>query len=521
MTVVTKPIDLEQRLSALACLIVPGPRPSYHVFEYQGDRLLYDLLTGTLLLLSPSSFRLLAEIETRAPAREILAKYSDEETAALQAIIDEVGAIHSAGLLRSEHETTPHERAKAIRGLMAHRPRKMMLMVQSNCNLACSYCYEVVNGFHKTGKRMDFETGRRSIEFLIRRSGNRRDIEVTFFGGEPLLNFPLIRQLVDYCRSREAETGKHFTYQITTNCTLLDDEIIAYLVEHKFSVMASIDGPPELHDIHRKDLGGGGSGAIAVENAKRLVIAQRRAGVREAMIRATMSHENHDGRVLSEYFAAQGFTRVMLGASDGRVGERAPYDIQLEDIADLHSEHEQSLVNYLSWLDGTGPRPNNAGQVQRNLGPILRALQEPNTEPQIGCGVARNMQAITRDGKIYPCHRYAGDDAYQLGTLEDGLDPAKVHSYYDALFKVKEEHCSRCWARITCGGQCPWRISKVTGEILHPDVESCNGIRSGHERQLWFAHQLQRRGQLMEPASEEDDEDVRESTETAVLKGVT
>lgn len=503
------PGALRELRAKLSC----GTRRGFHVFRYQGDRLLYDLATGSLLAVSEPAMRVLAELESERPLEDFVAGLAPTELEAIGKALEEVVQLHEAGLLRVEPDATPVDRERTIRGLENHHPRKMMLMVQTNCNLACSYCYEVQNGFHATGKRMDLETGKRSVEFLIQRSGPRQDIDITFFGGEPLMNFELVRQLVEYCDARGAELGKRFGYQLTTNCTLLNDEMIAFLVKHEFGLMLSIDGPPELHDIHRKHLGGAGSGAVALENARRLVAAQRKAGVREAMIRATMTHENHDARALTAFFTAQGFSRIMLGASDGRGGERESWDIQVDDVALLHEQHEASVEEYLAWIDGRGPRPDDHKQIDRNLGPILDALRQPDPTPRIGCGVARNMQAITRDGKIYPCHRYVGDEPFQLGTLEEGLDPAKVRAYYDALMRVKEEHCSHCWARITCGGQCPWHISTRSGEVLNPDTESCDAIRRGHERQLWLVHQLQKRGRLPESDSEEMRGEIERETE--------
>jgi uncharacterized protein len=510
MQLSTLATPLSERIERLAKRIGPHPRPGYHAFEREGTRLVYDILTGGLLEPSEHAFRILRAIETQEPSSQVLSDLAEIGDHGIEHVLGEIEALYDAGLLRKEDDYSEEVKHGLVRSLMQHRPRKMMLMVQTNCNLKCTYCYEVLNGFHSTGKSMGYETGCLSVEFLIKRSGPRRDLEITFFGGEPLLNFPLVRELVAYCRGRETDTGKRFSFQLTTNCTLLNDEIIAFLVEHEFAVMLSLDGPPELHDIHRKDLGGHGTGAVALENAKRLVAAQKRAGIREAMVRITMSHENHDARALSAYFESQGFGRVMLGATDGRADHKDPWDLDPSDVQELSEQGEASLSEYLDWIDGRSPRPADASQVTRNLGPILEALRSPDPRPKVRCGVARNMQAITREGKIYPCHRYAGEDAFQLGTLDAGLDPVKVEAYYGALLKVKEEHCSHCWARITCGGQCPWYISKESGEIGHPDEPSCNGIRRGHERQLWFVHQLMKRGKLSDIRSE-----VEQATESA------
>lgn len=489
--------EVVERLSQLAALLLPTTRSAFHAFSYRGEHLVYDLLSGSILSVTAPLVELLRGIEARENAAAIRARLPELDDEAVLALIAELEQVHAAGFLRTEDTS----RAAAVEALVAQslvqqQPRKMMLMVQSNCNLKCTYCYEVANGFHSTGTRMDLETGKRSVEFLIQRSGTRQHVEITFFGGEPLMNFPLIRELVAYCKQREAQTGKRFAYQLTTNATLLTDEIIAYLVEHQFAVMVSLDGPPELNDRYRVDLRGRGTGATALANARKLAKAQRAAGVREAMIRVTMTHENHDSHAIDAFLRAQGFRRIMLGSSNGRADHKDAWDIQPEDLGAMREANERSIDAYVAWLDGKAQRADSAAHLDRAVSDLQTALRTPSTAPSIRCGVGRNMQAISRDGKIYPCHRYAGDAAFELGTLEQGLDEQKVRSYYDGVLRVKEEHCSKCWARITCGGQCPWYISTSEGAILHPDEASCEGIRRGHERLLYLTHRLHAAGRL-------------------------
>ena len=484
------------RVDRLARRFRPGRRPTFHAFRYRDVNLVYDLLTGSILEPTDPVFAILEGIEKGDRATEIIASAGVPEPE-LDGMLDELEQLHEAGFFRSEESSRAQDLERLVAdGLMAHHPRKMMLMVQSNCNLRCTYCYEVSNGFHGTGSRMDRQTGIDSIELLIERSGERKELEITFFGGEPLMNFPLIGELVEYCRARGEEIGKRFHFQLTTNATLLTDEIISFLVANEFTVMVSIDGPPEKNDLHRVDLGGRGTGAVALANARKLVAAQREAGLREAMVRATMTHENHDAEALEAFFHEQGFARVMLGVSSGRADGKEPWDVQTEDVESMSESGSRAIDAYADWVRGQGERPTQAGSVERGLHEIMRALTQPTTAPSVRCGVGRNMQAVSRDGKIYPCHRYAGDEAFLLGTLEEGLDEQKLRDYYDALLRVKEEHCSSCWARITCGGQCPWYISNAEGEILHPDEESCDGIRNGHERLLYAVHELRKAGRI-------------------------
>lgn len=199
----------------------------------------------------------------------------------------------------------------------------------------------------------------------------------------------------------------------------------------------------------------------------------------------------------------------MLGAANGRVSERGEWDIDESDSAELEDGFTKLVDDYADWLDGKRPAPPGAVSMPRNLNKIKNALEHPDSAGSIGCGVGRNMQAITKDGKIYPCHRYAGEDNFLLGTVENGLSREKVEEYYRSVLSLKDDHCSKCWARITCGGQCPWYISSSDGTVGHPDEQSCNGIRSGHEKQLWLLHRINKKTNNQIGAQELKSEEIK------------
>jgi uncharacterized protein len=339
-------------------------------------------------------------------------------------------------------------------------------------------------GFHSTGKGMDLETACRSVEHLIARSGKRPELEITFFGGEPLLSFERVRQIVAWCRERGAACGKTFHFQMTTNAVLMTDEVVDFLVAERFTVMVSLDGPPETADSNRVDHAGRGVTAKALANAKRLVARQKAAGLRPATIRATLAKGNGSMLAAGDFLGGVGFERVMIGASFGRAHEKAAVDLGLEDLERLEREAEVELERFLAWIDGRGPKPPTDA-MQRSLRGLAQALASPRPFAQVGCGVGRNMQAIAADGTIYPCHRYAGERAWAIGSLEQGIDREKLSAYYSAILGNYDRHCSSCWARQLCGGQCPWYLSNSAGQVGTPDEPSCDSIRAGLERQLF------------------------------------
>jgi uncharacterized protein len=483
---------LLEAVAALRARICPS-RPVYHAFEWRDHRIVYDLLSGTLLEPDVAAFELLRGLEEGLPDADVIERMRAAAPAAdARAIVDECARLAEAGLFQLEPLDTPIERERTVAAHMRHHPNKMMLLVQTSCNLKCTYCYEVKAGFHSTGKSMDYETGVAAIEHMIRRSGNRPEVEITFFGGEPLINFGLVRELVAYCKTREPELGKQFHYQMTTNAVLMTDEVIDYLIEHRFGVMISIDGPPETADLHRRDLGGRGQTAKAVANAQRLIARQKQAGIRTAMIRATMAPGNSDALAIHEYFRDAGFERTMIGGSSGRAYQKGPGDLTEAHRPALQAGFDTQIDQYLAWVDGKGPRP--AGDtIPKVVARLEDALQQPKLRASVGCGVARNTQAITEDGSIYPCHRYAGDKQWVIGNLKTGLDPARTENYYREILSNYDKHCSHCVARFTCGGQCPWYLSLPDGSVGLPDEPSCDSIRLGMEKQIGILLELRSR----------------------------
>ena len=461
-------------------------RATFHVFQDHGKRILYDLWSGSLLELTESAWIVLDGLERRQSTSKITERLERHGHGdALPGVVKELEILCDNGFFLLEPLETPEERRATLDALVAQAPRSTQVLVQTSCNLSCSYCYEVKNGFHGTGGRMSSEIGRRAVDLMFERSRSRRHLDVNFFGGEPLLNLKLVRELVGYAEARAEREEKQVSFKMTTNGVLLDDDAIAFLVEKQFGVMLSLDGPPEKNDVHRRDHKGRGSGEQVLENAKRLISAQRRAGVREACIRATMTAGNESFDELADYFEAQGFRRVMIGASNGRAEEKDSFDLTPEMTPEREERKDRQFERIRDAIRGTGPRLPRGFRTNESLKRIEDALTtRRNHRRSIMCGVGRNMTAATASGKLYPCHRYAGDQAFEIGDVHDGVDDTKLEAYYSALLRGYDSHCSGCWARFICGGQCPWYVSRDDGSIVHPDEAGCDGIRTGAEGSL-------------------------------------
>jgi len=467
---------------ALMC----SERPKFHVFEERGEWLLYDPGSGTILAVKAPVGRLLAALEAGAYKTQI-AQLAAEEGLALEDLNEELLDLYVLGLFRAEELETPLDRKRTLAALRGHKQRNLMLMVHTACNLACSYCYEVAAGFHGSGGAMTIGRAIELVEDYIQRSGSRRQLAVTFFGGEPLLNFPVVQAVVEHLKRRGQELDKSFGWSLTTNGTLLTDQRVAYLVEEGFTVMVSLDGDPKRADRNRVDLAGKGATERALAGAERLVQAQRKAGQREATIRATLSAGNESKRDIEVFLRGRGFRRIMVGEASGRPHEDPAWALSSEAIEALGAEHDEAISDHFRLIDAGEVSPH-AAVFDASLGRIHEALSAPGAKGvHVGCGIGRNMLAVSAEGEAFPCHRFAGDKAFSLGKIQEGgLDTERLERLYNEVLDASASTCSKCWARFLCGGRCPWYLARPDGSIAAPDKKGCDGLRRGFEKQLWM-----------------------------------
>lgn len=469
-------------------------RPTFHAFEYRGRRLLYDLNTGVLLETDSGAHALFLGVQQGLEGARLQAVVQEAcgDDRRVQLLLRTVLDLAASGLFSLEELDGPEQRDRQVDSYLDQRPRKMMLLIQSSCNLACTYCYEVENDFHATAGAMPFDRAKAAVDSLIERSGSHKELEITFFGGEPLLNFSGIRRVVTYAKAAAADVGKSFHFQITTNGVLLTPRVIDYLLEERFSVMVSFDGDVEQSDTHRLDTRGRGVGAQVLENIDALIARQREAGLRVAKVRATLSRENPDAARAARFFAERGWTRTSIGASMGRADHKNQWDLPWESTPEQRAASELKLNRFLAADEAGAPPPPDA-DLREALENVHRSLSHPRRRAAVHCGVGRNMLAHTARGALYPCHRYAGEEKFEIGSVERGVDREKLEAYYRGILSSYDRHCSSCWARNLCGGQCAWYISRRDGSVGDPDEASCDALRGAFEKHLWLYGELLRR----------------------------
>lgn len=360
------------------------------------------------------------------------------------------------------------------------RIKAMCLHICHDCNLRCRYCFAGTGDFG-TGRRsmLSEETGKAAIDFLIRESGPRHHLDIDFFGGEPLMNWPLVKELVRYCEDEGPKRGKDIRLTVTTNAVLLDDGKIDFINEHFKNVVLSIDGRKEIHDRMRPDAGGHGSWERAVRNIRKLV-AKR--GKKDYFLRGTYTAFNKD---FSKDVLALAEIAPQLSIEPVVCAPDLPWALHQEDLPQLKEEYEKLAAAML------GKRKN--GEAIHFFHFIIDGDHSPCLFKRLkGCGVGTEYCAVTPDGDIYPCHQLVGEEEFILGNvLRGGLDrSAETAARQEAFRRLLTQNdcppCSECWARYYCGGGCAANGWHSTASLQGKDEFSCELLRKRIECALWL-----------------------------------
>lgn len=320
--------------------------------------------------------------------------------------------------------------------------KAMCLHLAHDCNLRCRYCFAQAGDYGVKRGLMPLETAKRALDFLLSHSGGRRNLEVDFFGGEPLMNYNVMTEAVKYGNARAAEMGKRFRFTVTTNGLLLDDEKIDFINEHLCNVVLSMDGRPQVHDRMRKTKDGRGSHSIILDKYKRLV--ERRGG-RDYYVRATFTRHNLDFADDVMYLVDEGFKQVSVEpvVADTSLG----YALTEDDIPRICEEYD-ALAKEIIARKRRGERFSFFHfAIDLSQGPcVIKRIR--------GCGCGNEYIAVTPEGDIYPCHQFVGEKEFLMGNVHgDGLQD-KVRSRFAPVNIYTKEDCRRCWAKFYCSGGC-------------------------------------------------------------------
>lgn len=427
-----------------------------HQYKLGGYNIVLDVCSGSVHCVDELAYDVIALYQSASPGEitaRLLQKYAGHPEitrADIQDCLSDVEELKRAGKLfapdlYADRAFDFKNRHSDIKALCLH--------VAHTCNLNCDYCFAAQGKFHGDSALMSFETGKRALDFLMEHSGSRRNLEVDFFGGEPLMNWQVCKQLVAYARSVEKERGKNFRFTLTTNGVLIDDEVIQWANRECHNVVLSLDGRREVHDRLRKDLGGHGSYDVIVPKFQKLVTAR---GGKGYYMRGTFTHNNVDFTKDLFHMADLGFTELSMEPVVCSPDD--PYALTEADLPKLFEQYELLAKEMIRREEEGRPITFYHYMIDLAGGPCIY-------KRMAGCGSGTEYMAVTPWGDLYPCHQFVGDEAYRLGNIWDGVTNTAVQNEFKLCNAVARPACRDCWARLYCSGGCAANAYHATGHI--------------------------------------------------------
>ena len=426
-----------------------------HTFHCLGKVFLVDVESGSIYEIDELTEKLInRKISPDSyPEGEFLC-YSEQDIADAQREIDE---LTRQGLLFSpEGEHKPAVYSGII--------KSMCLNVSHLCNLRCEYCFADGGTYNGAAENMSLDVALKAIDMIVSKSANRHNLEVDFFGGEPLLNFDVVKKTVEYARSIEKAHNKNFRFTITTNAMLLNDEIIEFFNKEMYNVVVSIDGRRSVHDCVRKTASGKGSFDTAIKNALRF--KQLRKG--QYYIRGTYTALNKDFSKDVLFLNDLGFDQLSI--EPVVLPENHRLAIKKEDIEQLKAEYDKLAEAYVE---------RRKGEKWFNFFHFMLDIYNGPCESKrlVGCGAGNDYVAVAPNGNIYPCHQFDGEKDYVIGNVLDGTFNTEIPKFFAENNLLKKDKCRNCWAKYYCSGGCAANAIKYGGGINKPYELSCELMR--------------------------------------------
>ncbi len=427
-----------------------------HQYKLNGYNIVLDTCSGSVHAVDEVAYDVIAMYKTETPesiVESITKKYAhlpDVNEAEVLECIEDIRSLEATGKLFSKDiyeglATDYKNNSKVVKALCLH--------VTHTCNLNCSYCFASQGKYQGDRALMSFEVGKQAFDFLIANSGTRRNLEVDFFGGEPLMNWDVVKQLVAYARSVEKQHNKNFRFTLTTNGVLIDDDVIDFANREMSNVVLSLDGRKEINDHFRVDHTGRGSYETIVPKFKKLVEA--REG-KNYYMRGTFTHNNVDFTNDILHMADLGFTELSIEPVVCPPDD--PYALTDEDLPHLFEQYEILAKEMIKRKKEGRPFTFYHYMLDLKNGPCIY-------KRITGCGSGTEYMAVTPWGELYPCHQFVGDPKYSLGNVWDGVTNTDVQDEFRSCNAYARSECKDCWARLYCSGGCAANAYHATGSI--------------------------------------------------------
>ncbi len=450
-----------------------------HQYKLGGYNIVLDICSGAMHVVDDVAYDIIEMFEKNTK-EEILVKlcekYKSNEDITKEDIgecYEQIVELKDAGKLFTPDTFEPM--ADQLKAKTAGVVKALCLHIAHTCNLNCSYCFASQGHYHGERAVMSYEVGKRALDFLIENSGTRRNLEVDFFGGEPLLNFEVVKDLVKYARSIEKEKGKNFRFTLTTNGVLIDDDVIDFANKEMSNVVLSLDGRKEIHDKFRVDYAGKGSFDKIVPKFQKLVEA--REG-KNYYMRGTFTHANPDFLEDIKVMLDLGFNELSMEPVVCAAGD--PSELTDEDIKIVSEQYEKLAELMLERHKEGRPFTFYHYMIDLKGGPCIYKRIS-------GCGSGTEYMAVTPWGDLYPCHQFVGDESYRLGDIYVGVTNKEKQAEFASCNVYAKEECRDCWAKLYCSGGCAANAYHATGSVTGIYKKGCELFKKRMECAIMLA----------------------------------
>ena len=421
-----------------------------HKFSMNGINVLMDIYSGAVHAVDDVAYDI-ADLYPEMNADELAEKFADKYSREqIDEAVEELKELKDAGMLYTEDEyegvlEQVKNRAPVVKALCLH--------VAHDCNLKCRYCFAEEGEYHGRRAMMSYEVGKKALDFLIANSGSRRNLEVDFFGGEPLMNWQVVKDLVAYGREQEKKFNKHFRFTVTTNGVLLNDEIQDFINKEMDNVVLSLDGRKEINDKMRPFRNGKGSYDLIVPKFQKLADSRNQE---RYYIRGTFTRNNLDFSNDILHYADLGFKQMSIEPVVGE--ETDPYAIREEDLPQIFEEYDK-LAKVMIEREKEGKGFNFFHfMIDLKGGPcIYKRLS--------GCGSGTEYLSVTPWGDLYPCHQFVGQDEFLMGNVDEGITKPEIADEFRSCSVYSKDKCRNCFAKFYCSGGCMANAYNFHGTI--------------------------------------------------------
>lgn len=425
-----------------------------HQYKLNGYNIVLDSESGCVHTVDDVAYDIIS-LYGHTPREEIISSISKSHkisTDEVSETLSDIDTLKKEGKLFSEDLFSGQaalfkKRQSTVKAICLH--------VAHACNMLCGYCFAGKGEYHGQQSLMSYEVGKRALDWLIENSDNRRNLEVDFFGGEPLLNFDVVKKLVAYGRSQEKKHDKNFRFTLTTNGMLLNDEVIEFANKEMSNVVISLDGRKDINDSMRKTHDCRGTYELILPAFKKLAASRNQENY---YVRGTYTHYNTDFASDVIHMADLGFKELSI--EPVVAPKDAPYALKESDIPQLLSEYERLASEMLKRKRAGDGKDFNFYHYMIDLtgGPcIVKRIS--------GCGVGTEYVAVTPEGDLYPCHQFVGDEKFLLGNIYDGITNDSICDEFKKCNVYSHKECSDCFAKLYCSGGCAANAYHTTGSI--------------------------------------------------------